>query len=312
MKGQYGTERILPKCRAKISIPDIQKTYDKCSSKSIVALQSKEHTKPIELSVIIPLFRAKFIGWVPFEALVRQKGIEFGWELVVMEEDFDNPFSLHNITQYSQKLKNVGCVRIVYIAMSNWIPLSAKWFYLIHNISASTKVIMCNSADNYFSPHRMRHQFETLKDNHYNWYKIMGNVTYDIASRKHAKRILSDSNRKDTSGKAMHISLARELPLANVKRGVDGWTHNTLSQTRHGFRPYTDYSDIWKETVNITGLNNLSLKQGKRVVACRPPLSFCCHSMKNHMPEEVVAKLVLASQHLEAHQKILSNSPIRL
>lgn len=308
MKKQYGVDNILPKCQSKIPVSEIRGRYNKQSKKEVVNIDDS----PIELSVIIPFFRAGHIGWVPFEALIRQKGVGFNWELIVMEENFDNPFTLPRILEYKDRLAAVRCSRITYISMSKWIPLSAKWYFLIQNTDPNTKVVFCNSADNYFSEHRMAMQFDKLKDNKFNWYKIMGNITYDLASKKHAKRILSDSKRKDTSGKAMHISLARELPLANVKRGVDGWTHNTLSMSKHGFRPYCDYTDIWKQTVNITGLNNLSLKQGKRVVDLRPPLTFCCHSMKNHMPEEVVGMLIASSRHLKEHRKVLEKSPINL
>jgi len=43
----------------------------------------------IEMSVVMPLYRAKFIGWLAFESLIRQKGIDFEWELIIMQEKND-------------------------------------------------------------------------------------------------------------------------------------------------------------------------------------------------------------------------------
>jgi len=41
----------------------------------------------IELTVGIPMFRSRHIGWLALESLCRQKDIDFKWELLIMEEE---------------------------------------------------------------------------------------------------------------------------------------------------------------------------------------------------------------------------------
>ena len=40
----------------------------------------------IEMSVRMPLFRARYIAWLALESLCRQKRVTFKWELVIAEE----------------------------------------------------------------------------------------------------------------------------------------------------------------------------------------------------------------------------------
>jgi len=38
----------------------------------------------IELSVGLPFFRSKYIGWAALESLCLQENINFEWELIIM------------------------------------------------------------------------------------------------------------------------------------------------------------------------------------------------------------------------------------
>ena len=72
------------------------------------------NNKPV-LSFIMPWFRAQYLGWLPLEALCRQINIDFSWELIIIEENLENPFGLDNLKKYIDRLKKVNCVNITYI-----------------------------------------------------------------------------------------------------------------------------------------------------------------------------------------------------
>ena len=85
--------------------------------------------KPIELSVCIPLFRARYCAWLAFEGLCRQTDIDFNWELIMAEEVGDEDFTEAEVMKYKARLEKVGCVKLKYIPIKKWMPLSLS---LIH------------------------------------------------------------------------------------------------------------------------------------------------------------------------------------
>jgi len=218
----------------------------------------------IVLSVVIPYFRAGYIGWVPFESLIRQENINFKWEIIIIEEDFENPFGLDRILEYKDRLTKVGCSRIKYISIKKWLPLSAKWYFLVNACSASSKIVAMNSSDIYCSKLRLSNQYSKLIDSDKNWYKIGGNIVYDIGLDYHVKLTSMNPTRTDTCSAAASMELMKKLPLACIKVNVDGWRYNTLKNVGINFF-YDNTMDLQNDTININGLNNLSLNRTKNV-----------------------------------------------
>ena len=162
--------------RANMSIQEANEIF--LNSKKIE--HSIVSNKKISLSVIMPYFRAGDIGWIPLEALIRQKNIDFYWEIIVIEENFENPFGLKNFIKYFSRLKEVNCVKFTYISLKSWLPLSSKWFFLINSCDKNSKFAALNSCDVYFSEYRLKKQFYDLKNSNKNWHKIKGNYIYDV------------------------------------------------------------------------------------------------------------------------------------
>lgn len=258
------------------------------------------------LSVIIPYYRAGFIGWAPLESLVRQEGVEFQWELLIMEENFHNPFGFASVSKYWERLREAGCIRIKYMESPEWVPLSAKWYWLIQNTDPQSDVICCNAADIYMSRHRLARQFALLNQTTpWNWHKLSGNLVYDIASGEHVKYESVSKERHDTCCRAASSKLLRQLPLVHLRRGLDKWMYKGLLPQIHC---YYDESDLWHETLNITGLNNISLGRGGRVRDIEPPLQDCCSDIQNHIPEEIAQKLVQSRKHVLEHIALLKKT----
>jgi hypothetical protein len=303
-RAQHLTGSHSNRIKSSLSLYEIKKIFSER-----ITTETVMRAEEVKLSVIIPYFRAGYIGWLPLESLIRQVDVAFGWELVVMEEDFENPFGLKRILHYKDKLRQAGCCKIKYISISKWMPLSAKWYYLIKQTSVSSKVVAFNSADGYMSRKRLSAQYKVLSKGKYNWYKVAGNIVYDIQSDKHVKLINRDKKRTDTACRACTMDLAQRLPLDSIKRSVDGWTYRMLSA--FGINYYYDDSDIWMDTVNVNGLNNITLDRSKRVQNVTPPMQVCCMGILNHVPKHVYNKLRQAVRDIGVHSAIGKNSNIK-
>lgn len=284
------------------TLQGIQKVWSRAR---IGGMQTK--TSNIQCSVVIPFYRAGYIGWVPFESLIRQEGIDFDWELIVIEEAFHNPFGYTRMIQYWDELKKAGCCRFKYISLQDWMPLAAKWYYLINSIDPNSNVVCFNSSDIYMSHSRLARQFKILSGGQYNWYKLGGNIVYDIASDTHVRLVSIDPKRGDTCCRAATAELLSSLKLDSRKKGVDGWMWKGV---KDGAKPYYDDGPIWKDTINITGLNNLSHGRGSRVQNITPPFRPCCGSLNNHMPTEIAQRLLACRKFLESHRRIIRSTRI--
>lgn len=295
--------RIMKQCDSNLSIQDCRNIYADAGKK--VMRLSKD--APV-LSVVMPFYRAGFIGFVPFESLIRQVNINFAWEIIVIEECFDNPFQFKRIAEYQEALESVGCCKITYISLKKWLPLGAKWHYLYQNVAPTSKVVCCNSSDIYMDKIRLKKQFDVISSGSYNWYKLNGNIVYDLSIDQHVRFVSPHKKRPDTCCRAMSSELAKKVPLSTIKSSVDGWSYNTLSD--YGIKYFEDYGTICDGTININGLNNIT-NRTQRIKDITPPLRSCCIYLERHIPKEVVKMLRTARKHIEQHNKMKKQNPLK-
>lgn len=261
------------------------------------------HSSPIELSVVIPYYRAGDIGFIPLESLIRQQNINFFWELIIIEEQFNNPFTFDKLKAYLPKLKRAGCAKVTYYALYEWIPLASKWWFLFQNIDPKSKVVCCNAADIYMSKHRLKRQYDILTSGEFNYHKISGNLVYDIEQMKHVKLML-EPDRTDTCCQALTARLAKTLPFGSRSSRVDGWRYSHFKGA--GLKVFFDTSDTWQDTVNINGLNNISTTRQKRIVDIAPPFQSCCDDLSHHIPLEVASMLIACRDKVPNHRILLN------
>jgi len=217
----------------------------------------------IELSVCIPMFRAEHIGWLPMEALCRQENIDFEWELVIAEEMYDKPFSKDKIKEYREKLRDKGCVKVKYIGVKKWIPLSKKYNLLASNCEETSKIYCSCVADLYPAPKRLKTQYDIFKNHDVAWCASEKTIFYDIFSQKTFLFDISLSKRKnDGSNRAFRMEIMKALPMEDRRSGLDGWTFKFgveyMKAKGKKFKTYLDTSDNWKHCLNVHGLNNIS------------------------------------------------------
>jgi len=218
----------------------------------------------IELTVALPSYRGKYIMWLALESLCRQKQIDFEWELVVIEEEFEC-FSEQKLLKYSKRLKKVGCSKISYTKLKEWIPLSQKWKMIAEKISDSSKVYILQAADCYSHPYRLIETYDIIINQDYDWVLSTIGPFYDIPT---GKLVVYDRRKKDTieyTGLNMAIKpyFIKGLPESEKRSGVDGFiVENSMKFCKkinnREFKMKQNKSENWRYGVDTNGLNNIS------------------------------------------------------
>jgi len=277
----------------------------------------------IGVSVLLPFFRAKYIGWLPMEGLIRQVDIDFEWELIVAEELNDETFGKNRISEYMPKLKQIGCIRFKYIGLPEWIPLSGKRKLLIDESDLNSKLIMGNGSDDYSPPKRLSTMWK-LKQKHpdADWFSSTANINYDIATdialqrkpvfmagqTQEAKDFLKKT-RADVAGQAQAASLMRKVAKVinpDLSYAVDGHVWKTAHRIKPGLKLIIDEGDNWKYSLNTNGFNNISFEY--RDLHFKNPTTFPGHdptpiNMDKFIPPEIMKRLRDSKKFLHLHKR---------
>ncbi len=263
----------------------------------------------IELSVAIPMFRAKYIGWLPLEGLIRQKEVDFEWELVIAEELNKDPFGEKNIRAYEEKLKEVGCVRVLYEGLKKWVPLSNKWVDMANMCDVNSKIFVLHAADNYSAPLRLSRHYEIFTSNSDVCLHIPTKAIYYNIST--GKTILHDTdmvNRKDDcAARAMLTDVVRRMSKPGRRAGVDGWLRgaakSVCKSNKITFGIFFDKESAnWKYGLNTYGLNVI-MNRGKDFKKIKPPFREYLIDIKKTIPKEVLDRLVKCKEFVGKHKK---------
>ncbi len=270
--------------------------------KEEISLKESDH---IELSVVIPMFKAKYIGWLPLEGLIRQKNINFKWELVIAEELGGDAFGENNIRAYEDRLKAVGCVKIVYKSLNKWIPLSNKWVLLANMCDENSRILVLHAADNYSAPLRLARHHEVFTNNKVHMHIPVKAIYYDILTRKTILHAAYPS--KDCAARAMLTYVVKNLPKeANVKRGVDGWLLETARNFINGedvFKIFYDKeNNDWQYGLNTYGFNNI-MDRYKDFKVIKGRFKKCPIDVNNTIPKEVLDRLYECRKLVEKYKR---------
>ncbi len=261
----------------------------------------------IELSVALPMFRAKYIGWLPLEGLIRQEDVDFEWELVVAEELNDETFGEKNIRAYEDRLKAVGCVKIVYKGLDKWIPLSNKWVLLANMCDENSRILVLHAADNYSAPLRLARHCEVFTDSNVCLHIPSKAIYYNISTEK---IILHDTNmtkrKDDCAARAMLTDVVRRMSKSGRRNGVDGWLRgaakSVCKSNKITFGIFFDKeNNDWQYGLNTYGLNNIIRRE--EFIKLRPPFKKCSIDINKTIPKEVLDKLKDCKKFVNKHKK---------
>jgi hypothetical protein len=267
----------------------------------------------IELSVCLPLFRAKYCAWIVLESLCRQQNIDFEWELIITEETFQESFGMDNIMNYVNRLKNVGCKRLKYLPLGLWVPLSNKIILMTKNCSKDSKIYTSVAADVYSPPQRLKSQYDLFKNRpEVDWAANGKTIVYDIKSEK---TYLNDASLaktiSDATGRSVRMRIMRNFKFKNIRKGIDGtvfrFVEKFVESKGKVFTPYVDYeSNSWMYGLNVHGLNNITmgLREQRFAGINRPPnIMDCPIDINTTIPIEIMRRLRKSKRYLNTHNK---------
>lgn len=225
----------------------------------------------IEATVALPMFNSKYIGWLPLESLIRQKNINFNWELIIIEEQNGMEFGEKNVMRYKNKLYENGCKRIKYIPIKEWIHLSLKWINIAKYVDKNSKVFMCQAADNFSHPFRLFESYDYIVNKDYDYICYPYVVFYCIPTNEIYKRGFYDGVKKGRPFKGYQYSFktedAKSLPRVLKKSSIDKWLFETIPKISRRKRKKFKYtyidSDYWEYGFNTHGFHNLTLTRYK-------------------------------------------------
>lgn len=259
----------------------------------------------IEMSVCLPFWKAIYIGWLPFESLIRQVDIDFEWELIIIEEK--EPFAMgkEKIMEYEERLRKVGCVNIKYISLKDWIPLGKKIMMLIKECNDTSKIFTWTAADCYFGPKSLSIQYKAFKDYDIDWMLTEKTLYYNI---KDGRVLIDDKaiakRKDDCMEKGFSMDIVRQIsaPYMNVKKhGIDGGLHSELKRIRSGadnVRTHTDRSENWRDRFSTHGLNMIT--HGRASFFDNPTDEFRRFNgnFYNRIPNEIVQRLIYCKRYV--------------
>jgi len=264
----------------------------------------------IELSVVIPMFRSKFIGWLPFESLIRQTDISFEWELVIAEENREEyyPFGERKILEYENKLKELGCMKIKYIELKKWITLAEKIYLLKENCNKETKIFVWNSADYFSAPKRLITHYKTFKEHAPHLILPKKAIYYDISNEcvaLHDPWETKHRRKDDVIGKAWDYNIIKSLPEIKRRAGVDGFLFRECKNItgKRNFKIFYDESDNWKYALSTQGLNNISFQRSYRIKKLQRPFCRCPINIEETIPQDILEKLKNCKNFIKKHKK---------
>ena len=251
----------------------------------------------IELTVALPMYKAGMIANVTLEGLCRQVDVDFKWELIVAEETkkSGNPlvFGKKKLMAYKERLKAVGCERIVYIPVEKWIPLSHKWIDIYNRRAEGSRGFVLQAADCF--PHSKRlfasHKAIALED--YDWYQQEAGYFYDVASDTVAMYSLADTIQYHPCALNMTIStgIMGGLEKEGVAKGIDSWLFNRT-------KPKSVYLDktFYKDGLDINGHNIISLSRKRLIMEGTKPFTKVDVTLEEIIPDPDIIKFLRNSR----------------
>ena len=250
----------------------------------------------VELSVAMPFYRTKYIGWLQFESLTRQQGIEFEWEICLIEEDNDETFGYEAISKYMPKLKELGCKRIFYDKINNWVPLARKVGMLVEKCQG--RILTFGIADHYSPPLRLKSCYDEFKKG-IDWYRIANKIFYDIETKTLAVKKLSP---RGSCCKAVLLSIAKQIKIEPDRwKGVDGWFYRACCAVKNMVE-YVDESDNWKYSLNTHGFNNITPERGYKIRNHAKTFLEYPIKLADIVPKDIALRLQESKDNLNKHK----------
>ena len=243
----------------------------------------------VELTLFMPIYNSKHIGWLPLEGFIRQKEINFEWEFIIVEENNGNEIGKDFIMSYSDRLKDVGCVDIKYVPLNEKVPLCKKISIMSDIADPNSRILTMGSSDCYPSIKRLISPYNAFKDKKINWYCNIYDIMYDIKSERYATYNVWPKG----TGKACLLKYVRNIPQSMNEKNMDNTLLKTYTYQVGELVSHMDETDNWKTGFNTNGLNNISDKKVRHdtIKNYTGIFSKCEHKLEDNIPIEILDRL---------------------
>jgi hypothetical protein len=236
-------------------------------------------------TVGLPVYNNKEIAFLAMEGLIRQQTTN-EWELIVCEERNGNHNGNEFFEAYFDKLKEVGCTRLVYIPVDNGrLYLSCKWKVIAQH--AKGEVFLMQGSDDYPDPRRVETACSAIKKG-YHWFHVPKFYTY------WNKTVYEyfDSRQEINLGidKGTRTEYVLKADDKEVKRGVDGWVFSNVRKQVNEVKIYNTIYDEYKG-MSTTGFNTISVNRDMMLFANMYPYNRTEKKLQDIIPIEVTNKI---------------------
>ena len=253
----------------------------------------------VRMSVGLPLFNSAKIAWLALEGLVRQVTPPVVWEILIAEEINGDHVGHEEIKALRPRLRAAGCLRIAYLPLNDWIPLSRKWAVMGRAASPTSEVFLLHGGDDYSHPTRLQETWDVFAGNDgVDWFHYPKGHFYDIASGTVG---LFDSttdpsyeeNKRPRLNMALRTKFMRKLPDETQARGVDAWlAHHVGRQCPdETLRIATASGGDWSRSLFTDGVNTCSGHRADMINQEIAPFSKPATPLADIVPPDVAARL---------------------
>lgn len=196
----------------------------------------------------MPVYNSVAIAWLCMESLCRQNKPVEGWELIIYEEMHLTMLGESFFRKYEDKLKAVGCEKIVYLTSMEWVPLSQKWVHIARAASATSEYYCMCATDNYYQPNMLIESEKAIEEG--DWNIVVKGYFYDFFMDKVVYYDLHSIMGLQMTASTKRV---REFPMDVRRRGVDTWVASQFKNKVNIIE-----SEGWNHILCTNGLNNIS------------------------------------------------------
>ena len=211
----------------------------------------------IELTVALPCYNGKRIGWLCLESLCNQQQVSFDWELVICEEKHEGMLGAEFFESYIERLASVRCVRVVYIALTEWVNLPKKWQLIGQNADENSKVFVLQAIDCYTPSLRLFYAYEWVARKHFDWMDFAMGYFYSF---EHRKLILYSARALTNLHMAFATKYARNIPDTDKNKGIDGFLYKHIKSNVRVMKAKC-LNVLLEDGLDTDGHNNISVNR---------------------------------------------------
>lgn len=287
----------------------------------------------IKLTVALPMLNAKHIAWLAMESLCHQEMVRGGalrWELIAVEEQNDMMFGEDRFRSYSERLEWLGCERMHYIPVDDWISLSKKYIKVVQAASYTSMAMVCQAADCYSNPRRLRLTYGAFYNKATDWLDSQSGLCYHVPTGLTAMynsgfskaALTSDAKYITGCDPAVRLGLLKNAEPHITSRGNDAWLYATaLKERGKGIVRRRLPDDYWKHGLHTDGFEMCSYNRAGAAYAldgetvqqlkCRPawkrglfkelPLGY---RLRDHFSDDILCRLARCSPFCSVHKNL--------